>query len=198
MNAPLQGLYASGQHLYAILINPVDGTVYNTVTPGWEAYNGGHWAQYAVTMPEYAGSGYYRGVYPIAAPTVLSTDIIYAQSGGSPALGDSPASSIYQSQGANVGAVGNAWQSGQNMAFSFGSQQLGAIFGTPASPTVLVTNLTNPHLDAYAGRALIMTSGALIQQASPITAYDGGTFTLTITGFPSGATPANGDTFIIL
>lgn len=198
MNAPIQAIYQSGQHLYAILINPVDGSVYNTVTPGWEAYNSGHWAQYAVTLTEYPSSGYFRGVYPITVPAVLSTDVIYAQNGGSPALGDTLVTGIYQSQGVNVGAVGNAWQSGQNMGLALGAQQVGAIFGTPVSGTILVTNLTNTQTDAYAGAALIMTSGALVQQRCLITAYDGSTFTLTTNGFPSGLIPANNDTFIIV
>lgn len=198
MNAPIQAVYQTLQNLYAVLVNPVDGTVYNAVTPGWEAYNSGHWSQYAVALTEYAGSGYYRAAYPIASPTVLSTDLIYVRAGGTPALGDPPATSIGQSQGVNVGAAGNSWQGGQNFAATVRSQQVGAVSGTPASPLLIPTNLTNGQLNAYAGRAIIMTSGTLIQQASFITAYDGGTFILTINGFPSGSTPANLDTFIII
>lgn len=198
MNAPIQSLYQTGQNLYAILINPVDGTVYNTVTPGWEAYNAGHWASYAVPLTEYAGSGYYRASYPIVVPTVLSTEAIYVRAGGSPVLGDAPATNLGQSQGVNVGAAANSWQGGQNFGAAVGSQQIGAVFGTPPSPTLITTNLTSNQLNAYAGRAIIMTSGTLIQQASFITAYDGVLFTLTINGFPSGSTPANGDTFIII
>lgn len=197
MNAPIQSIYQTDQNLYAILISPVDGTVWNEQNSAWEAYNSGHWSQYAVTLTEYTGSGYYRAAYPIASPSVLSTDLIYVRSGGSPALGDVPASNITQSQGVNVGAVGNFWQSGQNMAFALGSQQIGAISGTPSTPTNLPTNLTSTHLNAYAGRAIIMTNGLLIQQASFVTAYDGAA-NLTIQGFPSGATPASADAFIII
>lgn len=198
MNAPIQALYQTGQNLYVILVNQVDGTVYNVVTPGWEVYNSGHWAQYAVALTEYAGSGYYRGVYPIASPTALSTEVIYARAGGSPTLGDTPVNNLAQSQGVNIAAAGNSWQAGQNMAAAVGSQQVGAVFGTPPSPTLITTGLTSTHTDAYAGRAIIMTSGALIQQAAFITAYNGSTFVLTINGFPSGGTPANGDTFVII
>lgn len=198
MNAPLQALYQTGSNLYAVLFNPVDGTVWNNITQLWVTYSAGAWANYAVTLTEYPSSGYYRAAYPIATPTVLSSDVVFVRAGGSPAVGDSPVTSIFQSQGANVAAAGNSWQAGQNMAAAVGSQQVGAIFGTPPSALILTTNLTNTHDDAYAGRAVIMTSGLLIQQAAFITAYDGTLFTLTINGFPSGATPANGNTFIIV
>lgn len=198
MNAPIQSIYQTGQTLYAILISPVNGFVWNQMNQVFESYNSGHWSQYAIVMAEYSGSGYYRAAYPIAAPSVLTTDVIYVQGGGSPTLGDTPAANLYQSQGSNIGAVGNLWQSAQNMSFALGSQQIGSILGTPSTAVLLPTNLTNVHSDAYAGRVVIMTSGALIQQASPITAYDGVLFTLTIVGFPSGSTPSNGDTFIVI
>lgn len=198
MNGPLEAVYQTSQNLYAVLVSPVDGKVWNENTQLWENYNSGHWSQYAVVMTEYSGSGYYRASYPIASPAVLSTDLIFARNGGSPALGDTPVTQVYHSQGENVGAVGNSWTSAQNMTYALGSQQLGSILGTPSSPTVLPTNLTSTETDAYAGRAVIMTGGTLIQQASFITAYDGTLFTLTINGFPSGGTPANGDTFIII
>lgn len=197
MNAPIQAIWQSGQDLYAILISQVDGTVWNQNTQAWESYNSGHWSQYAVPLTEYTGSGYYRGAYPIASPSMLSSEIIYVRSGGSPSLSDVPATNLIQSQGVNVAAAGNSWQAGQNFAFTVGTQQIGAISGTPASPTLLPTDLTSDQLDAYAGRAIIMTSGILIQQASYITMYDGAG-NLTIQGFPSASTPANSDTFIII
>lgn len=198
MNAPIQALYASGNTLYAILISPDDGTVWNNVSLVWQTYSAPSWSQYAVPLSEYPSSGYYRAAYPVASPLWLSTDVIYVQAGLSPALGDSVASGIYQSQGSNIGSVGNLWQSAQNMAFALGTQQVGTIVGTPSSSISLPTNLVNPEVDAYAGRAIIMTSGILIQQASPITAYDQTTSTLTIIGFPSGDAPSNGDAFVII
>lgn len=197
MNGPLQALYQTGQNLYAVLISPVDGTVWNENTQLWESYASGHWSQYAIVLTEYTGSGYYRAAYPIASPTVLSTDLFFARNGGSPALGDTAVISN-QSQGVNIGAAGNSWQAGQNMAYAVGSQQFGAISGTPASATLLPTNLTRTQTDSYAGRAIIMVSGTVAQEAAFITAYDGTTKILTINGFPSGLTPANTDTFIII
>lgn len=197
MNAPIQAVYTTGMNLYSVLISPVDGKVWNETGQAWENYNSGHWSQYAVVLTEYSESGYYRASYPISSPSVLSTDLIFARNGGSPALGDTPVTNIYQSQGENVGAVGNSWTSAQNMAFALGSQQIGAISGTPTSDVLFATNLSSLQIDTYAGRALIMTSGVFIQQAAYITAYDGAG-NLTINGLPSGGTPSNGDTFIII
>lgn len=198
MNAPIQAIYSVGQTLYAILISPVDGKVWNQTGQAWETYSSGHWSQYAVLLTEYSGSGYYRAAYPISEPSVLSTELIYVQNGGSPALGDTPATVLGQSQGVNVAAAGNSWDAGHNFADSVGSQQSGSISGTPTSSTLLTTDLLSIETDTYAGRAIIMISGDLIQQAAFITAYDGTTKDLTINGFPSGDTPADGDAFIII
>lgn len=197
MNAPIQALYASAQNLYAVLVSPVDGKVWNQTDQAWEVYNSGHWSQYAVVMAEYSGSGYYRAAYPIASPTILSTDLVFLRGGGSPALGDSPVAPVSQSQGANVGAVGNSWQAGQNMGFALGTQQFGLIDGT-ATLTVFPTDLENTIDGSYAGRAIIMLSGPVSQQASPITDYDGDTGELTIIGLPSGLIPDDGVSFIII
>lgn len=197
MNAPIQALYATANNLYAVLISPIDGKVYNTTLPGYETYNSAHWGAYAVPLTEYAGSGYYRAAYPVASPTFLSTDIIFVQNGGSPTLGDPPATSIYQSQGVNIAAAGNSWTAGQNMALAVGTQQTGSINGTPSSLVLLPTNLVSTQIGTYAGRTLIMISGQFIQEASLITQYDGAG-NLTIVGLPSGGTPASGDLFIII
>lgn len=197
-NAKIQALYATGNNLYAVLINPATSQFYNNMISVWEAYNPAHWGVYAVPMAEAAGSGYYSAFYPIPPNSqVLSTDIIYAQAGGSPMLGDVVASNIYSSQGVNIGAVGNSAQAGQNMGFALGTQRVGAINGTPPSATLLLTNLTSTEVGAYAGRAIIMTSGLLVEQASLITGYDGAG-NLTIVPLPSGGTPASSDTFIIV
>lgn len=197
MNVPITATYTVGATLYAVITSPA-GTFWNTISQTFEAFNAGNWAQYAVPMAEYPGTSYYSAAYPTGIAGVLTSELLFAQAGGSPALSDAPAFTVIQSQGKNVGAVGNLWQSAQNMAFSLGTQQLGAIVGTPVSSLVLPTNLTSTELDAYAGRAVIMTSGALAQQGSRINAYDNVLFTLTIVGFPSGGTPANTDTFVII
>lgn len=198
INAKIQALYATGNTLYAVLIDPETSKFYNNMMGAWEAYNPAHWGVYAVPMAEAAGSGYYSAFYPIPPNSqVLSTDIIYAQAGVSPTLGDVVASNIYASQGVNIGAVGNSAQAGQSMGFALGTQQVGAVNGTPGSPTLIPTNLANAQVGAYAGRAFIMASGVLAQQASLITGYDGAG-SLTIVPLPSGGTPASGDVFVIV
>lgn len=197
MNAPLQVVFQTAQTVYAVLINPADGTVWNNVTPGWEAYNSGHWAQYAVALAEYPSSGYYRAAYPIASPTVLTTDLYFSQGGGSPALGDPAITGVQQSQGVNVAAAGNSFPAGQNFAAVTGSEQVGAISVGPSTSTVLATDLSSTTPGTYAGSAIRMTSGALKQQTAFITGYDGAG-NVTINGFPGGGIPANGDAFVIL
>lgn len=198
MNAPIELVYQTGQTVYAVLVSEEDGTIWNETDQVWETYNSGHWAKYAVLLTEYTGSGYYRAAYPISTPAFLSTDLLFVQNGGSPALGDTPATAIYHSQGENIASAANSWVAAHNMGSALGTQQVGEISGTPPDAVTLPTNLTSSSADAYAGRAIIMTSGALIQQASFITGYDGTTFILTTNGFPSGGTPASGDKFIII
>lgn len=200
MNAPIQAVYQVTQNLYAVIFNNDDGKVWNQTSQLWETYSSVNWVNYAVPLTEYTGSGYYRAAYPIPANLLasLTTELIYARAGAFPALGDTPASNLFQSQGANVAAVGNLWQPAQNMAKALGTQQLGAIVGTPATPYLLTTDLTSTEIDTYAGRTVLMTSGALNQQASRITAFDPGLNTLTILGFPSGVAPADTDTFVII
>ena len=196
MNAPISALYQSGQNLYSVSISQVTGYFFNTVTPAYEVYASGHWSQYATALVEFTSSGIYQAAYPISSPSQLSTEVIFVRAGGSPALGDQPLLS-YQSQGVNVATALNSWTSGQNFGTAVSTQQIGAISGTPSSSTALPTNLVSTKVDAYAGRSIIMTSGLLIQQAAYILSYDGAG-NLVINGFPSAATPASSDTFIIV
>lgn len=197
MNVPITATYTVGATLYAVVVSPA-GTFWNTGSLTLETFSAGSWSQYAVPMTEYPGTSYYSAAYPAGITGVLTSELLFSQAGGSPSLSDAPAFTVIQSQGKNVGSVGNLWQSAQNMAFALGTQQLGAIVGTPTSGVLLPTNLTSTQLDAYAGRAVVMTSGVLFQQGSRINAYDPSLFTLTIVGFPSGHSPANSDTFIII
>ena len=195
-NAPITALYTSGQNLYSVTISLSTGDFYNVLNSVFEVYNSGHWSQYATVLSEFASSGIYQGVYPIAAPSSLSTEVIFVRAGGSPTLGDQPLT-YYQSQGVNVAAAANSWTAGANFGAAVGTQQIGAVNSTPSSSTVLPTNLSSTAVDAYAGRSVIMISGLLIQQAAYILSYDG-EGGLTINGFPSGGTPASGDSFLIV
>lgn len=197
MKPPIQALYQTGSSLYAVLFNPDDGTVWNQNSQAWEAYNSSHWSQYAVALTEYAGSGYYRVAYPIAAPTVLTSEVIYAQGGGSPTLGDSPVAGPGQSQGANLGAVANNSLVPPNLALTLSSMIVGTVVAGVLTPSSFPTNLSSTTNAAYQGRICLFTSGALVNQVGNIIAYDGTTFTLGIGG-PYTAAPSIGDTFIII
>ncbi len=70
-----------------------------------------------------------------------------------------------------------------------------AITGT-LSTTQMTTDLTEITDDHYNGRTIIWTSGVLIDQATNITDYDGGTKMLTFTAVTEG--PSNTDDFIIV
>lgn len=70
-----------------------------------------------------------------------------------------------------------------------------AIAGT-LSTTEMTTDLTETTNDHYNGRIIIWTSGALLNQATDITDYDGGTKKLTYTAITEA--PTAGDTFIIV
>lgn len=195
MNAPIQALYSTGQTLYAVLVSPVDGAVWNQVDEEWQEYSAGAWAQYAVPLTEYAGSGYYRAAYPIADPSFLSTDLVFLQGGGSPALGDSPIAPVSQSQGANVASVAGEVASARSLGASLSSQRVGAVVGTPTALT-LVSDLSDATDDAFIGRILIMTSGDAAAQVQYISAYDGATKAVTLAG-PLVTVPSDGDEFVI-
>ena len=195
MTSTIQALYQTGKTLYAVCINPLNGQFINGTS--FEVYNSAHWSSYAVALSEYAGSGIYSGAYPIAAPTLLTTDIIFAQAGGSPALGDPVASNIYQSQGTNLAALNWNVQAAINQALAAGGMVPGAVAAGTLTPSAFTTNLTSPTNAVYQGRICLFTSGALITQVGNIIAYDGTAFEITVGG-PFTAAPGIGDTFLII
>lgn len=72
-----------------------------------------------------------------------------------------------------------------------------AITGT-LSNTQASTDLTEVTNDHYVGRSLVWTSGVLQNQACYIEAYNGTSKVLTYTTTPTGESPSNNDTFIIV
>jgi len=194
MAQPITALYTTGQHLYAVLISP-SGTWWNGAT--FEAYNSGHWSTYAVPLTEYTGSGVYSATYPVSSPTVLTTDVIYLQAGGSPTLGDTPAANFYQSQGFNLGAIAGDYTGPIKLQLTLASMLTGAVVAGTLTPSSFPTNLISTTNAAYQGRICLFTSGALINQVGNIVAYSGSTFTITVGG-PYTASPSIGDTFVIV
>ena len=76
---------------------------------------------------------------------------------------------------------------------------IGTVNDGSASTTAFVIALTGDTVDAtddhYNGRIITFTTGALLQQATDITDYDGGTKTVTVTALTEA--PGNGDQFVI-
>lgn len=199
---PVLTIYQSGFTLYFMVRGQVGGLnkIWNPTLSagagGWESYNSAHWAQYAIVMAEDTGSGVYLGVYPPNISATITSETIYVQGGGSPVIGDAPASGVGSSQGSNIaGLVGDA-QPALNMARAQGLLQLGVLTGVPTS-TVLPTNLTSSITDAYIGRIVAMASGNAYQAVAYVSAYDGTAKVLTLSS-PLPAVPSAGDTFVII
>ncbi|MES2155454.1 MAG: hypothetical protein V4510_10000 [bacterium] len=197
MPTPIETTGATGLSLYAVSHHP-DGRVWNTTLNsglgGWEAYNGGHWAQYAIALTEQGTSGYYRGTYPAAISGVLTSEVIYAN--GTPTLGDAPYAGPAQSQGANVAAVAGDAAVPAKMQASLSSMVLGAVIAGTLEAAAFTTDVTNSNVNAYAGRSLYFTTGDLAGQGSTITGYDPDSGTITVAGAFTGA-PSADDVFII-
>lgn len=192
---PIEAIYLVGANLYVVIHAP-DGTVWNNNTLAFEAYNASDWADYAVALTEQAGSGYYRGAYPAVIAGVLTTEVLYERVGGSPAISDAPPKGMMQSQGADVGAIAGDQPAAANLGVAAASEVRGkAVTGT-LSTSQATTDLTQPLNDAYAGRTVLWTSGALKGVAAGITAYAASNGLLSFTTLPTA--PANGDKFIIV
>lgn len=191
---PIETTFTSGAVLYAILHNP-DGTVWNDLNQAWEVESDAAFAQYAIPLTEQGASGYYSAPYPPAITDVLTTEAIYNQSGGAPAVADAPAIGIAQSQGSNMAAIGNSVAALLNFMASAGAIVRGSAIAGTLSTTQATTGLASVVVDAFVGRVILWTSGAAVNQASNITAYDGAGL---LTFAPLSVAPGASDTFIIL
>lgn len=202
MASTIEVVYLSGVTLYAIVRRRSDGLVWNQALNGgdgdFEVWNAGNWAQYAVPLAEQPSSGYYAGAYPANIGNFFTSETVYVQAGGTPAASDAPPFILTLSQGSGVAAVAGSGQAAANMGAALSTQQTGAAVGTAPSPTEVTTDLVSTVDDAYLGRVLVWTSGALYQQAAPISAYDGTTKVVSVLAWPSNLTPADGDTFVII
>lgn len=87
--------------------------------------------------------------------------------------------------------------SAAKLAKSAGTMVTGytAITGT-LSTTQMTTNLTEATTDHYKGRIVIFVTGALQNQATDVTGYDGATKIVTMTALTEA--PGNGDEFILV
>lgn len=200
LNFVIETIGVSGLSLYVVIFNCITGQVWNTTlnagAGGWENYNSGHWAQYAIALTEKAGSGYYSGTYPaaIAAANVLTTEVIYAN--GTPTLGDAP-QGIGQSQGVSVRAIAGDAAAGANLQRSASGMVLGAVAAGSLTSSAFTTDLASTTNAAYQGRVILFTSGVLIGQVGNIIAYNGTTRAVTVGG-PFTAAPSAADKFVIV
>lgn len=186
----------TGLSLYFVVFNQIGqawNTTLNTGAGGWETYDSGHWAAYAIAMTEKAGSGYYSGAYPANIIGYLTSEVMY--NNATPTLGDAPYG-IGQSQGANVAAVAGDADVPASFQRSLATMVRGTIIAGTLTTQAFSTDVENDQLNAFAGRSLYFATGDLAGQGSTVTSYDPDTGIITVAGAFTGA-PAADDVFII-
>ena len=154
-----------------------------------------------------------NGLATAAALTViddfLDTEITTLQADVSAILADTGTDGVivaaasktgYALSAAGVDEIFDELRAGHNVVGSYGESfftiESGAAIAGTLSTTQMSTNLTEATDDHYNGRILIFTSGALLRQATDITAYNGTTKVLTFTALTEAPTVA--DKFIIV
>lgn len=192
---PIETVYTSGSTLYAV-VHHTDGRVWNQVNQAFEAYNAANWAEYAVALTE-QGAGYFRGTFPAAAAgDFLTTEVVYLQAGGAPALIDAPATGVGQSQGVDVASVAKSVTAATRLALTLGNMATGSVAAGVSTASAFFTDLADT-VNAYQGRIVLFTSGVLIRQVANIVSFNPTTNVLTVAG-PFTAAPGLADTFIIV
>ncbi len=194
---PIEVAYQTGATLYAIIHNK-EGTVWNSLNLNFEVYDSSHWSQYAIALTEQAGSGYYHVDYPSDIGHALTTECIYSQVGGSPDISDAQPGpiGIGQAQGVDIAAVAHDETAASNMQVNLEQLQQGSTTSSALSRTQASTNLTSSVSNLYSGRLLIFTTGALRQEVTTITGYNGSTKVLSFNSLTSA--PSAGDGFLII
>lgn len=202
MTSTIEVIYQSGAELYAMIRRRSDGYAWNTALNsgdgGFEAWNAGNWAQYAIALTEQASSGYYVGAYPIAIGAAFTSEVFYVRAGGSPASSDAPPFNLLLSQGQGIAAVRGDGQAAVNMANALSAQAVGAAVGSPPSAASVTTTLEETVDDTFLGRTILWVTGAMAKQGARISGYNGTTKVMSVLAWPSTLTPSDGDTFVIL
>jgi len=196
MPYPIETTGASGLTIYAVIHHP-DGRMWNPLTLAWEAFNAGHWADYAVYLAEQGASGYYRAEYPDEIYGVLTSEILYSQGTlGAPSQADAPPIGVGQSQGSAVAAIEDSVVAADNLRANLGLMIQGEAVSGHLSAVQMTTDLPDTTDDVYVGRLLMFVTGGLIRRSAYITAYNGTSHMLTF-GSIRGV-PNVGDAFIII
>lgn len=207
---------------YFVVRNAV-GQYWYTTTPAWESYNAAHWTAYAIAMSQDGSSQNYAGTFPSAIAVGAYQLSAYAQSGGSPAIGDvligtnsrfdwtgsailampaSPASTtnITSATGIDVTKINgdstaaeNAGKFWKGAVLDSGTAQAGA------STTITLQSGANSNDNYYLNAVVVITSGAGAGQNRRITGYVGSTKVATISGDRNWVTaPDNTSVYTIL
>lgn len=193
----IEALFTTGQTLYAVLRDRLTGKTWNNTGSAWEVYNSAHWTQYAIALAEQTSSGYYTATRPTGTAGFLTSESIYQQAGGSPALGDTPATNLGYSHGQNVAAIsGDAANAPTNLEANLLSQVQGQVAAGTITAQIFPTNLLNANTNAFSGRVLLMVSGAAVNMAALIAQYNPTNGVITLSAALAAAPSAN-DQFII-
>ncbi len=194
---PLEVAYQSGATLYFIIHNR-NGTVWNNDTVMFESYNPSNWVSYSLSLVEQSGSGYYRASLPSGIGDALVTECTYNQQGNTPNISDASAGpiGIGQSQGVDIAAVVHNEDAASNMQVNLLQLVQGLAVSGALSTTQIPTDLSSSANNLYVGRLIIFTSGALMQEVSTITAYNGVSKVLSFNALTS--VPSTGDAFLIV
>jgi len=197
MRFPIETFVVTGQFPYVIIHHP-DGRVWNTTLAAgagdWEAYDSGHWSQYAIPLTEQAGSGYYSATYPAAIGDVLTTEVVYYNE--TPTLGDAPGGGV-NTQGSNVAAVAGDASAPAKLEASLKSMVVGTVIAGTLTTRAFSTDIVNTELNAYRGRSVLFVTGDLAGQGGTIVGFDPDTGVLTVTAAFTAA-PAADDALVIV
>jgi hypothetical protein len=142
------------------------GQPYNTVTPGFEAYNAVNYANYSIALAEQGASGVYVGNMPVVAAGTYSV-VARDQAGGSPAESD-PVVGAGQIEWAGT-AVAYLAGVGGSSTVRTGTAQAGAAATITLDAGASATN------DLYAGEWVQITAGTGAGQTRFILSYVGST-----------------------
>lgn len=195
------------------------GQYWYTVTPAFEAYNAAHWADYDVALAQDGSSQNYTGTFPSAITTGVYQLSAYAQSGGSPAVGDvylggendfqwsgtavvtldsrtkpadSQTSDVTKING-DATAAANAGKFWKGAILDSGTAQAGA------STTITLQSGANANDNYYLNSVVVITDGTGAGQNRRVTGYVGATKVATISGDRNWVTaPDNTSVYAIL
>lgn len=212
---------ASGQSLYLVLLNAT-GQFFNSVTPGFEAFNGANYANYDTALTEQGTTGIYLATPPTLAVGTYRFIVKQYISAGSPAQADAvvggggfdwtgsalvqfPANwnSLAIDSSGNVAAdvvkvSGDSVAADRMEAFFEGAVAAGSVNDAGATTTGFIgDNSLSSVDDFYNDMALVFTSGALANQSRRVDDYTGATRTFSFSSAFTSA-PANGSSFVVL